>query len=164
MFDVFSMRARQIVFAARFAAGERGADIIGVDDLLVGLVLEDQGLLTDVLSKLHGEPVAFAGSAESHIPFFPPKTAQDLLNRMEKLLPRSKPILPTTSASVSPALGRVFDSAKALQGQFRHSHIEPLHLLAGILTEGSSEGVTLLQGCGVTRENVLRALDKPRNS
>lgn len=164
MFDVFSLRSRQIVFAARFAAGERGADIIDVDDLLVGLVLEDQGLLTDVLSRLHGEPIAFAGSAESHTPFFPQKTAQDLLTRMQKHLPRSRPTSPTTSASVSPALRRVFDSAKAFQSRLQGNHIEPLHLLAAILTEGSSEGAASLQGCGLTCEKVLRALDGPADN
>ena len=159
MFDVFSERAKQIVFAARLKAGERDSNIVDVDDFLVGLVLEDQGLLTDMLSKLHGEPVTFVRSAESHVPFFPPKTAQDLLSSLEKLLPPPKPVVPTTSASVSPALKRVFDSAKALQSQFQHTRIQPLHLLAALLAEESSQGVQLLQGSGITREKVLRALD-----
>ena len=45
MFDSFSKRATEVVFAARFKAGERGANMIDIDDLLVGLVLEDQGTL-----------------------------------------------------------------------------------------------------------------------
>jgi ATP-dependent Clp protease ATP-binding subunit ClpA len=163
MFDVFSMRARQVVFASRVKAGERGAKMLDVDDLLAGLVLEDQGSLIDVLAKLqlHGEPVSFAGSAESHIPFFPPKTAHDLLSSLDKLLPQSKPVALTTEVPVSPALRGVFDSAKALQSQFQYSHIEPLHLLAAILDEESSHGAKLLQGSGITREKVLRALDGP---
>jgi ATP-dependent Clp protease ATP-binding subunit ClpA len=153
MFDVFSARARQIISAARFKAGERGANTIDVNDFLVGLILGDQCLLTNVMSKLLGEPVAFAESAESHILFIPPKTAQNLPASMEKLLPLSNPVAPATSASISPALMRVFDSAKDLQRQLRRrSHIEPLHLLAAILTEESSDGVKLLQGYGITRE------------
>jgi hypothetical protein len=54
MFGVFSMRARQIVLGARLKALERASNIIDVDDFLVGLVLEDQGLLIDMLSNLHG--------------------------------------------------------------------------------------------------------------
>jgi len=53
------MRARPIVLGARFKAGERDSHIIDVNDFLVGLVLEEQGLLTDMLSRLHGEPVTF---------------------------------------------------------------------------------------------------------
>ncbi len=34
----FSKRARLVVFAMRFKAGARGADEIGVDNLLVGLI------------------------------------------------------------------------------------------------------------------------------
>jgi hypothetical protein len=48
MLDAFSTRARQVVFAARFKAGERGAEAISVDDFLLGLVLEDQGMLGDM--------------------------------------------------------------------------------------------------------------------
>jgi hypothetical protein len=40
MIDAFSMRAKQIVFAARFRAGERGTKLIDVEDFLLGLVLE----------------------------------------------------------------------------------------------------------------------------
>ena len=45
MLGDFSLRSRQIVFAARLKAGERGASMIDTDDFLVGLVLEDQGML-----------------------------------------------------------------------------------------------------------------------
>ena len=47
MIDAFSMRAKQILFAARFSAGERGANVINVEDFLLGLVLEDQGMLEE---------------------------------------------------------------------------------------------------------------------
>jgi len=158
MFDTFSERARRIVFAARVKAGERGADMIDVDDFLVGLVLEDQGLLTELMAHFLGEPVTFFKRAEAHTPFFPPKTAQDLLSSLDKLLPQLKPLSRNKHVPLSPSLGRVLHSAKALQSQFRHSQVEPLHLLAAILAEESSEGVRLLQGSGITREKVLRAL------
>jgi hypothetical protein len=69
VFEVFSMRARQIVFAARLKAGERGANLIDVEDFLLGLVLEDQGMLGESLFlKLYdglGTPV---NKTQSHIP------------------------------------------------------------------------------------------------
>src|SRR5215471_17726163 len=51
MFDNFSPRARQVVFIARFKAGERGATAIEVDDFIGALVLEDQGMLESIFSK-----------------------------------------------------------------------------------------------------------------
>jgi ATP-dependent Clp protease ATP-binding subunit ClpA len=61
---------------------------------------------------------------------------------------------------LSSSLERVFDLAKELQLQFRHSHMEPLHLLAAILKENSSEGAKLLRRSGVTLENVLSGLSR----
>jgi ATP-dependent Clp protease ATP-binding subunit ClpA len=59
---------------------------------------------------------------------------------------------------LSPSLERIFDSAKAVQTRFQHSQIEPLHLLAAILTEEASQGVKLLQGSGITLEKMLLKL------
>src|SRR5258705_1892591 len=159
MLDNFSERARQIVFAARFKAGERGANMIDTDDFLVGLVLEDQGMLEKTIL-----PTIFEGQGTSvnrpqfHIPFFSSKVAEDLLANLKKHLPQSLPVALTTEMPLSPSLERIFDSAKAVQTRFQHSQIEPLHLLAAILTEETSRGAKLLQGSGITLEKVLLTL------
>jgi ATP-dependent Clp protease ATP-binding subunit ClpA len=159
MFDNFSTRARQLVFAARFKAGERGAAVVDTDDLLVGLVLEDQGLLLKSLFP-DVEENAWAGKGQPHVPFFSHKLAEDLLTKLEKSLPQSQPVPETTEIPLSSSLERVFDLAKQLQSQFRHSHMEPLHLFAAILKEDSSEGAKLLRRSGVTPENVLSELSR----
>jgi len=159
MFDNFSTRARQIVFAARFKAGERGAAVVDTDDFLAGLVLDDQGLLLKSLFP-DVEENAFVGKGLPHVPFFSHKLAEDLLSTLEKSLPRSQPVPGTTDIPLSSSLERVFDLAKELQPQFRHSHMEPLHFLAVILKEDSSEGAKLLQRSGVTLENVLSELSR----
>jgi len=161
MFDKFSTRARQLVFAARFKAGERGAAVVDTDDFLVGLILDDQGLLLQSLFP-DVEENAFVGKGLPHVPFFSHKLAEDLLIKLEKSLPRSQPIPETTEIPLSSSLERVFDLAKDLQPQFRHSHMEPLHFLAAILKEDSSEGAKLLQRSGVTLENVLSELSRAR--
>jgi hypothetical protein len=51
MFDNFSTRVRQVMFAPRFKAGERGANMIDTDDFLVGLVLEDQGMVEKIFGR-----------------------------------------------------------------------------------------------------------------
>ena len=159
MFDNFSTRARQLVFAARFKAGERGAAVVDTDDFLVGLVLEDQGLLLkspfpDV------EENAFVEKGQPHVPFFSQELAQDLLTKLRKSLPQSQPIPQTTEMPLSSSLERVFDLAKELQPQFRYTHMEPLHFLAAILKEDSSEGAKLLLRSGVILKNVLSELSR----
>jgi ATP-dependent Clp protease ATP-binding subunit ClpC len=159
MLDNFSERARQMVFAARFKAGERGANMIETDDLLVGLVLEDQGILEKTVFSMFFEGQGMpANTAPPHIPFLSATVAQDLLAKLEKGLLRSQPIALTTEVPLSPSLKHVFNSAKDVQTRFRHNQIEPLHLLAAILAEESGQGVKLLQDSGITHEKVLRAL------
>ena len=155
MFDTFSTRAKQIVFAARYKAGERGANMIDVDDLLVGLLVEDQGMLGENLfSKLHDGRGTLHIEAPAHTPFFSQEIANNLLTGMRDLLPQSQPVGHSTEIPVSPALERVFDASKDFQLQFQQSQIVPLHLLAAILTEESSQGVKLLQEFGITQEKV----------
>lgn len=157
MFDKLSTRSRQVLFAARFKAGERGATMIDTDDFLVGLVLEDQGLL---LKSLYPdiEEGAFVEKGQPHVPFLSAEVAADLLTNLRKILLHSEPVPLTAEIPLSPSLERVFDQAKALQTQFGYSNMEPLHFLAAILKEDSSEGPKLLQRSGITLESVLSAL------
>jgi ATP-dependent Clp protease ATP-binding subunit ClpA len=160
MFDNFSTRATQLVFAARLKAGERGAAVVDTDDLLVGLALEDQGLLLKSLfPDVEEKAFVWKSLSRPHVPFFSHKLAEDLLTAL-KSLPRSEPVPETTEIPLSSSLVRVFDLAIKLQPHFRHSHVEPLHLLAAILKEDSSEGAKLLRRSGVTLDNVLSELNR----
>jgi ATP-dependent Clp protease ATP-binding subunit ClpC len=158
MFDNFSPRARQVVFVARFKAGERGATAIEVDDFIDALILEDQGTLESIFSEFYEGQGTVVNSAPSHISFISSDIAQDLLSNLVRNLPRSQPVSLTTEIPLSPSLETAFNSARSLQTRFRHQQIDPLHLLAAILKEASSRGVKLLQGSGITQEKVLLAL------
>jgi ATP-dependent Clp protease ATP-binding subunit ClpA len=59
---------------------------------------------------------------------------------------------------LSPALERAFDSAKEFQAQFHHHQIEPLHVLAAILTDAYSQCAKLLNEFGITQEKALKQL------
>jgi hypothetical protein len=77
---------------------------------------------------------------QPHVPFFSAELAEDLLADLKRNLPHSQPVPLTTEIPLSSTLERVFDSAKALQAQFRQKQMEPLHFLAAILKEDSGEG------------------------
>lgn len=156
--DSFSARSMQIVFAARIKAGERGASTIDIDDLLVGLVLEDQGMVEKGLyPNLPEGTVHFVNQAPPH-PFFSPEAANDFLAKIEGILPRSEPVGTSTEIPLSSAAEHAFNSAEEIQTRFRHSQIEPLHLLAALLAEGSSPSVKLLHESGITQEKALLKL------
>lgn len=170
MFDNFSTRSTQAVFAARLKAGERGATEIDTDDFLIGLVLEDQGLLAKSLFPDIAER-AFVGARipsehdglrlqkrRPHVRFFSSELAESLLTNLKKSLPNSQSVPLNKDIPLSASLARVFDSAESLRAQFQHSQMEPLHLLSAILKERSGEGAKLLQLSGITLEGVLSAL------
>jgi ATP-dependent Clp protease ATP-binding subunit ClpA len=164
VFDNFSARARQVVFVARFKAGERGATAIDVDDFIHALILEDQGMMASTFSNVYEGQGTLVNRAPSHVPFFSSEIAQGLLSNLERSLPQSQPVSLTTEIPLSASLETAFDSAKALQTRFQHKQIEPLHLLAAILAEELSRGVKLLQGSGITQENVLLMLSAGADS
>lgn len=157
MWDNLSTRSIQVVFGARFKAGERGAAEIGTDDLLMGLVIEDQGLLPKSFFP-DIEESAFVENRQVHVPFFSSELAEDLLSNLKNSLPHSQPVPTATDIPVSSPLEHTFASAESLRAQFQHSRVEPLHLLAAILKEHSGEGAKLLQASGITLEGVLAAL------
>jgi ATP-dependent Clp protease ATP-binding subunit ClpA len=153
------MRARQIIFAARLKAGERGASIIDTEDFLIGLILEDQGMLEKIIfSTIFEGQGTSVNQAQFHVPFFSSKVAEDLLASLEKNLSHAPPVALTTEVPLSPSVERLFGLAEDVRTQFQHSHIEPLHLLAAILAEEASQSVKLLQGSGITQDRVLLTL------
>jgi ATP-dependent Clp protease ATP-binding subunit ClpA len=64
----------------------------------------------------------------------------------------------STEIPISSELERVCDAAKNLQYKFQQSQIEPLHLLAAVLTEESSQFTRLLREVGITYDQVLQRL------
>jgi siderophore synthetase component len=93
VFGNFSVRARQVVFAARLNAGQRGAKSIEMSDFLAALITEDQGNMAEKLALSLDE---FAGTyvnqSESHVPFFDAGKASQLLARLENTPPGAAPL------------------------------------------------------------------------
>jgi hypothetical protein len=52
MFELYSERARQVIFLARLESGARGAEMIDVDDLLAALIVEDQNKTPEYAHEL----------------------------------------------------------------------------------------------------------------
>jgi ATP-dependent Clp protease ATP-binding subunit ClpA len=160
MFDKFSSRSRVVVFVARFAAGERGSNAIDVEDLLVGLVSEDQGTHGSMLSKVFsdGKGVESGFPTPTHKQFFDPAVAASLLNNIEESVAYLGPIATSTEIPVSDELSRVFEAAEVYRPQFHYQEIEPLHLLAAVFNDESSAAVRELRGAGITQEEVFKRL------
>jgi ATP-dependent Clp protease ATP-binding subunit ClpA len=155
--NTFSVRALRVLFAARHKAGQRGAKQIEVGDLLLGLILEDNGM-GNLLSEMHGEQGSIL-PLPPHIPFFSSEAAGELMTRIENLLPQAESIGHTIDLPLSADVEHVFDSAKDVQSTLRHKQIQPLHLLAAVLTQDSGQFVNLLNEGEITKNQVLERLN-----
>lgn len=159
------MGARRLVFVARLNAGQRGAAMIDLGDFLLGFLLEDQGMVGRFFPIMtEGGGPATLELFPTHTPIFPLGAPDELLDKIEKLLPQSKPVAKTIEIPISADLKRAFDGAIDIQNTFNHKRIEPLHLLAAVLIEESNQYVKLLQDFGITKEQVLKRLKEPRPS
>ncbi|MFY9530552.1 MAG: hypothetical protein WAR24_16740 [Candidatus Acidiferrales bacterium] len=87
MFEVYSERANQVIFVARLKAGQRGADMVDVDDILVALIIEDQ-MMGKQLLELLGRPEihGFAFKSPSSI-FLPGRSFRSTAKNRRAPLP-----------------------------------------------------------------------------
>src|SRR5215469_8247036 len=157
MFQDYSKRALQIVFEARFKAGQRGSDAMDVGDLLFAFVMEDQDRFRELILQRYPEAAVYF-EPESHSPFLSPDVASHLLVSLESVFPHSVPVAKSVGLPITPDLRSVFEYAETLRNETDHSKIEPLHLLAAVLHAGSGILVDELQKARITYDSVMRKL------
>jgi ATP-dependent Clp protease ATP-binding subunit ClpA len=157
MFEVVSERARTVLVVARLKAGERGSDFIQVDDLVNGLIIEDQNEDVKALSKAFAKPEADFPPATKHEPFLLSDVAAGLLPKLNEGSSRANSVPPNYRIDPSPEFERAFDEAKRIQEEFQHKKVHPLHLLAGALRE-TCQSTGLLRDAGITYEKVLKGI------
>ena len=159
MFDFYSERARQILFVARVESGARGAEMLDVDDLLVSLIMEDQGIRSQAMLKLMNASDPSQLPFEPHTAFLPAEGAARVIEEIQDASPHRQPIPTSADMSISPALSIVLGVANDLQQKFQSKQVTPLHLLAAVLA-GSTKGVLSLRDAGITQETVIDAIRK----
>jgi len=160
-----SERALRVLMVTRREAGLRGASSITVNDLITGLIIEDQD--PDLKILLQGLPPT------SYLPqrlvkerssFFSATIATDMLTALKEILPQAASVPDNTEIPASPEFERVLIAAAALPSELHQTEVPvrgrriqaavPLDLLVAILRE-PCEGTTMLQAAGITEEKVL---------
>ena len=164
MFDLYSMRAIRVIFAARYKAGERGSDVIDVGDLVVGLVLEDQGKMGDVLFQPSPGDVVI-DELDAHPPFIQPEAAARLLLTVDNIITHSTHASTRGDLPVAAGLQALFKVAEEIREELGHERIEPLHLMAGVIREESGLFPNELQAVGITQDLVMAKLrEEPKRN
>jgi ATP-dependent Clp protease ATP-binding subunit ClpA len=169
MFESFSERARRVVFFSRRLAGRRGAAAIEAEHLIEALILEDQGDYAKLLPERSAPGTAVQGT-RPHRPFFTAETAAKILHGLEALMPADAQGLPeSVDMPVSETGQRVMLGAKELSEELHHEpatpsrirtgHVEPLHMVAVVLSDDTSAVAEVLKQAGVTKEAVMTAIE-----
>ena len=156
MFDQFSERSLRVVFLARKDAGRRGAAALEPPHLLDAVVREHQGEMAASF------PGAVTGSGPLQPPqrsFFSAEVASQILSVLEDVLPpQAKPVADSADMECSLSLGETFASASALAKELHHDKVEPLHLVAAMLSTETSGVGEILKRVGISRETVIAAI------
>lgn len=161
MFEKFSQRTRQVVFLARFKAGQRGAGAIGVEDFLVSLVIEDQGKFQQAVSGVWTDDTPLVQPKSfSQNPFLASEIADELLPRLEAVSAHSQSLPTSTEMPLSQASKKALSRAESLCDQMQDTVIEPLHLLAAILENRKNKAAQVLRDAGITSERVINSMYK----
>jgi ATP-dependent Clp protease ATP-binding subunit ClpC len=161
MLEQYSQRAKQVVFIARFKAGKDGAHAIGLDHLLEGIIVEDQG--REAMFKFLGDDPTTTqlpgyDMKSSPPPFLSPDVASLLLARLNQLSPHAKSVPESQDMPLSVDVVRMSQAALKLADKFHTDKVEPLHLLAAALQEHSSKAVRIFFEYGITEDRVVAEL------
>ncbi|MDD2214393.1 MAG: ATP-dependent Clp protease ATP-binding subunit, partial [Oscillospiraceae bacterium] len=143
----FSPRTAQVMIRAYLTAKSFQLDYIGTEHLLAGILSEENGPACDALAEegVTRENFAEALRSISERAQTEPEMTRDfdIQQIMRLVTPRTK---------------RVFELATHLSNRLGNSVIEPEHLLLGILQEGDSVAIRLLNGSGANLQAIFQNL------
>ncbi|MFC1931255.1 ATP-dependent Clp protease ATP-binding subunit [Chloroflexota bacterium] len=131
-FEKFSERARRVLTIAQEEARQMNHSYIGTEHLLLGLVREEEGVATKVLTNL-GVGLNKVRSAVEFVS-----------GRGEKPA--------TGETGLTPRAKKVIELAIDEARQLGHNYIGTEHLLLGLLREGEGVAAGILDSLGVTLE------------
>ena len=134
-FDRFTKHARHVLTLAQEEAQHLQHNYIGTEHLLLGLVGEEEGVASQVLSKLGIE----IGQIRS--------TIETIIGRGEHDVPAGKIALTPRTKEV---IGLAVDEARRLKHQF----VGTEHLLLGLIREGNGIAVEVLVSFGLQLEQI----------
>ena len=133
-FEKFSERARRVLSLAQEEAQRFNHNYIGTEHILLGLVIETEGVAARVLSNLNVEHVKVRSAVEF------------IIGRGERPTPGEIGLTPRAKKVIELAV----DEARRLN----HHYIGTEHLFIGLMREGEGVAAGVLESLGVSLEKV----------
>ena len=165
MFEKYTTKSRRAIFFARYEASQVGAPAIGTEHLLLGLLREEQSILSRFFPA-HASVDSIRKQIEGRILFrkkIPTavlgSTTRPLAALKWRMLFRKK--TPTAVAiPLSVETKNVLRYAVEEADSLSHSEIKPEHFLLGLFREKDSLGAEVLRENGVEHAVVHKELEK----
>jgi ATP-dependent Clp protease ATP-binding subunit ClpB len=139
-------KAQEALVQAQGLAAEYNHGQIDGEHLLVALLRQSDGVVPQIVQGLGLQPATLVQQVQA------------------ELTRRPKVYGGTAQAGMSRELSRTLDRAEALAREMHDDYISTEHLLVALSEDGSGSVARLLQGVGVTRDAILRALAAIRGS
>ena len=146
-FDRFTERAQEAAQRAAEIIQRYGHNQIDTEHILLALIEQPQGVVTQILEILKVDP---AGIAER-------------LDYILKTSPKAS-IFGGGAGQIfiTPRVKHLIDLANQEASKLKDEYISTEHLFLGILSEKNTPSARLLEGAGITKENVYEAVQELR--
>lgn len=140
MFQYFTDKAVKAVMLAQEEARRLGHNLVGTEQILLGLIAEGTGVAAKALS-------------ESGV------TLTAARKEVEKIIGRGTGYIPP-EIPFTPKVKRVFELSFEQARGFGHNYIGPEHLLLGLIGAGEGVAVRVLENLGVDLSHLRNAVIK----
>jgi ATP-dependent Clp protease ATP-binding subunit ClpB len=144
-FDKFTLKGQEALQAAQAHAQEKNNPQVAPEHLLWALIQQKDGVVLPVLQKL--------GANIQNL-------ARDLGAAVSKL-PK---VQGQAEMYMSPALNRILEDAFKEADHFKDEYVSTEHLLIALANAKGEEVARLLNGQGITKDNILKVLVSIRGS
>jgi ATP-dependent Clp protease ATP-binding subunit ClpB len=146
-FDKFTLKLQEAFGEAETLAGNYGHQGIDVEHLLLALLRQPEGIVSEILKKLGVQP----GKAE--------KEVESVLQGLPSVSGGG-----SSQRYITSRLNGVMDSAFAEASRLTDEYVSVEHVILGILNEKAGSAKEILQSQGVTKDTILRILAEIRGN
>jgi ATP-dependent Clp protease ATP-binding subunit ClpB len=144
--DKFTQRAQEAVMASQELAQSYNNSQIEPEHLLLALLQQEDGVASQVIQQIGGNPAALRAQLES------------------TLANRPKVYGGVSQVGLSQAASKVLQDAQNEASAMRDDYVSTEHILLGLAGRNGGEVAKLLERSGVTRDSILQALTAIRGS
>jgi len=142
--DRFTEQAKEAIGSSQQLVGQMGHNQWDVEHLLLALLMQEKGLVGEILRELEAD----VGQVREQV--------ESALGRLPKVTHPSPQIYPT------PRIPALFNAAEAESKRMQDELIATEHILIAIAGEDKGESAVILAAGGADRESIYAALQKLR--